>query len=319
MTVTSTCSALALTLTLFGSGGAAAQMALFDAADYGKAQFPARESTGDAARYIAAREGGAFESIAELAPADRLAQQARPIGRIDMLIRNRRTGEEGTSACTGALLGGGLVLTNHHCLPQEGEIEVLQASILMDYLTLDGRASQRYELDPKPLDWNADLDFAVARVPAGTPSDSFGHVTISASPEGVGTARVVIHHPLGKPKVMSRFRCMHLADRSFDPFVAHRCDTLPGSSGSLLFDDRGIAVALHRAGGLTPDDPSSFNTAVDIARILEISPILAESIAAQDAAPAAPADPADPTTPAARDTGQTGLSTNQMNDILRGE
>ena len=61
MNIRSTCSALILAL---WAGTAHAQMAMFDAADYGKAQLPACERTGDAACYIAGREGGAFESIA---------------------------------------------------------------------------------------------------------------------------------------------------------------------------------------------------------------------------------------------------------------
>lgn len=322
--------AAATVLALSQAGPAAAQVAAFEPEDYGSAQLVVRQNVGDAARFIAASEGGAFEPIIELSASDRMAALARPIGRIDVLLRDPQTGEEGASACTGALLGDGLVLTNHHCLPQDGSLEVVAASILMDYLQLNGEGSQRFDLDPVAVDWSTDLDFAVAHV-LGAPEDVYGTVRLGTLPPGAGTARTVIHHPLGNPKVMSRFRCLVLDDgRLGPPGVAHRCDTLPGSSGSLLLDDEGVAVALHFAGGLDPVDATSFNMAVDMGAILQASAVIAGSPAAQ-AAPAAGlaadpigdpgADPAgDPATAAAEEPAANDgrLDAAEMNDILRG-
>src|SRR6516164_7999312 len=74
-----------------------AQVAAFNPADYGKAQLPARQSTGDAATYIEANKG-AFEPIGELDTNDPIVALARPIGRVDVVLRNRKTGDEiGTS------------------------------------------------------------------------------------------------------------------------------------------------------------------------------------------------------------------------------
>lgn len=316
----------ALAALALAAGPAAAQVAAFDPEEYGSAQLVVRQNVGDAARFIAASEGGAFEPIAELSPSDRMAALARPIGRIDVLLRDPQTGEEGASACTGALLGDGLVLTNHHCLPQDGSLEVLAASILMDYLSLNGEGSQRFDLDLGAVDWSPDLDFAVARV-LGAPEDTFGTVRLGTLPPGAGAARTVIHHPLGNPKVMSRFRCFVLDDgRLGPPGVAHRCDTLPGSSGSLLFDDEGVAVALHFAGGLDPVDATSFNMAVDMGAILQASAVIAGSPAAQAVPAGGPAsDPGDapagdPASAAAdapaADDGR--LDAAEMTDILRG-
>lgn len=308
--------ALALGL---GMGAASAQEVLFDPSDYGRAQLPVRQSTGDAARFIAASEGGAFEPISELAPSDRMARLARPVGRVDILLTDTRTGEEGASACTGTLLGEGLVLTNHHCLPQSGPMRVKEASLLMDYLALDGEGSRRFALDPVPVEFSADFDYAIARV-EGAPSTDYGTLPLGLPREGGGQARTVIHHPLGRPKVMSRFRCLALPDRSRMPAVAHRCDTLPGSSGSPVLDDTGRAVALHFAGGLDAADPSSFNSAVDMRALAQVSPIiggLIESGGASVAADPTPAAPARPAAPAAPADGP--LTTDRMNDILRGQ
>ena len=315
---------LSLLATFAFAAPAAAQVALFEASDYGQAQLIVRQNTGDAAAFIAASEGGAFEPIFELSPNDRMAILAQPIGRIDVLLRDVNTGEEEASTCTGALLGDGMVMTNYHCMPQGGQYEVLAASILMNYNSLDGTGSARFEVLPALIDWQEDLDFAIAQVDPAAEAQ-FGHVSIGQTPVGEGATRVLIHHPLGRPKVMSRFRCLVLNDRAGMPVVAHRCDTLPGSSGSLMFDDRGIAVALHRAGGLDSSDPTSFNMAIDMGTILATSTILAASPAAQAGqVPAGQTQgtPATDETPAeGEDTEQEapgGLTTDQMNDILTG-
>jgi hypothetical protein len=314
--------ALPLIATLSLAHSALAQEAIFEPADYGKANLSVRQSTGDAAAYVAASEGGAFEPIVELSPNDRISLLAQPIGRVDVLMRDPKTGEQGAATCTGALLGGGLVLTNDHCLPQDGSVEILEASILMNYHSLDGVASVRFAMDPTPLENSVELDFAIARVDPAA-EEQFGHILVGATPPDMGDARIVIHHPLGRPKVMSRFRCLVLGDRAGPPVVPHRCDTLPGSSGSLLLDERGVAVALHRGGGLDPADPTSFNMAIDLGVILEFSQILGSTPAATatESAVAAgqPATADETVTEVAPEEQPDGLSTDQMNDILTSE
>ena len=315
-----TFSLLATVATLAFALPASAQIAAFEPSDYGKANLSVRQNTGDAAAFIAASEGGAFEPLIELSESDRMAVLSRPVGRIDVLLRDPATGEEGASTCTGALLGGGLVLTNEHCLPQGGPYEIVEASILMGYLSLDGSGSERFAMDPVPLETRADLDFAVARVDPAAET-RWGHVALGSVPPGEGATRVVFHHPLGRPKVMSRFRCLVLGDRAGPPIVAHRCDTLPGSSGSLLVDDRGVAVALHRAGGLDASDPTSFNMAIDMGTILQASAVLSGTPAAQSGATGGEAAPAPATaaeTAPVTETEPGRLSTGQMNDILKG-
>lgn len=295
---------------------AAAQVAGFDPADYGRAQLPARQSSGDAAKYIDANRG-AFEPVAELDPKDPLYALARPVGRLDVLLRNQRTGQEVGSSCTGELIAGGYVLTNHHCLPQSGDLKPVKASLLMDYLTLDGKGAKRFEVDPSPQEFSAKLDYALAKV-AGDPVAEYGSVRLAAAaPEGARSL-LVIHHPLGRPKVMSRFRCLALKEQGEGPELRHRCDTLGGSSGSLLFDAGAAGVALHKEGGLDPADTTSFNSATRMAAILEESRILQAAVSAGGAEPAprndAPAAAAErPAAPAG------GLDAGQMNSILKGQ
>jgi len=315
----------ALLLALCTAGPAGAQSVGFDPADYGRAQLPLRQTTGDAAAYVDQNKG-AFEPISELDPKDGLAALARPIGRVDIVLRNARTGQQVGASCTGALLPGDYVLTNHHCLPQSGDLTPVKASILMDFLTLDGKGARRFEIDPKPVEHDARLDYALARV-AGNPSATYGTVRLSGEAVAGNRSMLVIHHPLGRPKVMSRFRCFAMKDQAEGPDLRHRCDTLGGSSGSLMFDASVAGIALHKEGGLDPKDPSSVNKATRLSAILGRSPILAE-IAAGQGRPVAAASPAGDTppkasaapsaNPAAAPPADGPLDPASMNAILRG-
>jgi hypothetical protein len=125
---------------------------------------------------------------------------------------------------------------------------------------------------------------------------------------------------------MSRFRCLAVKEQDeAGPDLRHRCDTLGGSSGSLIFDSRAVGIALHKEGGLDPRDPSSFNSATRMGSLIGASRILADlaargpsdspvAAAAPRGGPTAPAGA--PARPAPAETG--AMSTNQMNDVLRG-
>jgi V8-like Glu-specific endopeptidase len=288
-----------------------AQTVGFNPTDYGRAQLPLRQTTGDAVDFID-RNKGAFEPIAELDPKDPIAASARPIGRIDVVLRNARTGQMVGASCTGTLVSGDYVLTNHHCLPQVGDLTPVKASILMDYLTLDGRGSKRFEIETRPAEFDAGLDYAVAKA-AGNPTREYGMARISGEAVPAARSMLVIHHPLGRPKVMSRFRCFAMKDQPGDANLHHRCDTLGGSSGSLMFDGSVAGIALHKEGGLDPKDPSSFNSATRLSAILKHSHILSE-IAGEQVTPVA-----NTKTPRPSPASNTVLGTDQMNSIMRGK
>jgi V8-like Glu-specific endopeptidase len=296
---------------------AVAQVAGFNAADYGKARLPTRQSTGDAATYIDANKG-AFEPIGELGRNDRMALMARPIGRIDVVLKNRKTGEEIGTSCTGSLLAGNRVLTNHHCLPVEGDLEPVKASILMDYLSLDGEGAKRFDLDPKPLAANAQLDYALASV-SGDPVSTYGAIRLAVAGALPEQSLMVIHHPLGRPKMMSRFRCLSAKVQPEKSELRHRCDTLGGSSGSLIFDPTGAVVALHREGGLDPKDETSFNVATPMMEILaDNADLNALAAKADDSTAQQPKADSTPVKQPADTSEKGGLDVKSMNDLLKG-
>ncbi|WP_323769252.1 serine protease [Antarctobacter sp.] len=318
--------ALIVSLTLSGAlslsgAGAQAQVATFDADDYGKTDLVFLESSGNASAYIAAQDG-AFEPIRELPADDPIRRLARAIGRVDLLEKTDRGGRE-LVTCTGAILPGGWVLTNHHCIPEDGPHKLLAASILTGYLVQGAKDTQRYTLSVDPADWHSALDFSLVRM-TNAPADILP-LLIEDVAVDPGDPLMVIHHPLGRPQVMTRFRCFATAQQEDGAILRHRCDTQPGSSGSILFDRELRAVALHHSGGMTPNDTLSFNKSTRISAILKQSDLLRDITggpagkAPTSAPPKTPDDPAaalplerNPVAPG------DGLSSGGITDILRG-
>lgn len=289
-------------------GAALAQTAerpfLYDARLYGKVQIPIVESTGNASAYIATHKG-AFEPVQELLTDDALRQLSRPIGRVDIVVQ-RENGEQVMGTCTGTLLAGDYVITNHHCLPQKGEAKVVKASIVMDYLTQGGEGSKRYDITVPPEEWNEANDYAVAKV-EGNPTAAYGYARLSATQATPGEGMIVFHHPLGRPKMMTRFRCLAMRQQPDETILRHRCDTMPGSSGSLLINNRFETIGLHFAGGLNPNEETSFNSAMRLSFLVQQSALLKRIIAAQEPSSVRPpAAAASSNGQAGRDTATTG-------------
>ncbi len=297
-----------------------AQPAFFDPRDYGKAELSVFESTGNASKYIAGQKG-AFEPVHELPEYDPIRQRARAIGRIDLLLQGAN-GSRSMHTCTGTVMPKGWVLTNHHCIPARSKKKLIAASILMDYLTVDGGGSRRYKLSTRPQDWHSELDFSLVRA-LQVPDSRYGTITFSGAKVRAREALLVIHHPLGRPKVMTRFRCFATQNQPHRSILRHRCDTMPGSSGALLFNRQLEAVVLHHSGGMVPNDDRSYNKGTRIEAILSASKSLSDL--ALNGAPRPPANSQQPkpgdSRPAATVTNQKGNEASRVdavNRLLRG-
>ena len=294
---------------------ARAQVAVFDPDDYGKADLPLHESTGDAKAFIAAQEG-VFEPIRELPADDLIRRISSAVGRID-LLNQAPDGRRSLVTCTGALLPLGWVVTNHHCIPEEGDRKLLSASILLGYLVQGGEGAQRYPLSVDPADWHDVLDFSLVRL-LEPPDPRFATLVLRHVAVDPGDPLIVVHHPLGRPQVMTRFRCFTAREQADGPMLRHRCDTLPGSSGSILFTREMQPVALHHSGGMTANDAKSFNESTLFSAILGQSELLRELSGAEGGTSApVPDQAADPATETGT-SGESGMSAEKATDLLRG-
>jgi hypothetical protein len=114
---------------------------------------------------------------------------------------------------------------------------------------------------------------------------------------------------------------MALKEQDDTTELRHRCDTLGGSSGSILIDSRSLGIALHKEGGLDPTDPSSFNTATSMVALLAASPILRAMADAEHKSTSGQQPVAPPQRPVASDmpTSRPDDDIGKMNSILRGQ
>ncbi|XWN33240.1 MAG: trypsin-like peptidase domain-containing protein [Devosia sp.] len=295
---------------------AAADPTLFPGSDYGEVNLRLRESIGPAVMTILTA-GHIFERVGRLPPDDVIRVAAGPVVRLDRLVETQVGGQTrtATSTCTATIVGPELVLTNHHCIP--GSETVLKASILIDYEDPDDPDAIRVPIETTPVKADAQLDYALVRITGALPE----HVKplkfepVEASP---GTRLVIIHHPAGRPKMMTQYQCRaHETNSSREFELRHVCDTLPGSSGALIINSAMQPVGLHHTGGLNENDPESYNVATRLTAVrnavLEASGATPKTPdptpATVTATQSMPATPSQPVTPQAPQTPQ-GTQTN---------
>jgi hypothetical protein len=275
--------ALLLLALLAAAGDARAQgLSLFPASQYGKATLTLPQSTAGMSsvqlQNVLGRNAN-FERLDSYRDQDRFRRIATPVGRLDLLV----SGPLGTGVanCTASIISARHIITNAHCFPQ-GAGAVKQASLLMDFYSEDNAAqARRFEVKPVPVERNEQLDFVVAEV-SGNPSARFGRIALEARDPEPGESLLIIHHPMGMPKHMTRGGCRAHAPVSVDGAdIRHRCDTLPGSSGSpILSEGSGRMLGLHYGGSPNPG-PSTWNFGKRLSEIATRSRVLSAALAEQ--------------------------------------
>lgn len=182
-----------------------------------------------------------------------------------------------TTRCTAALLPGNRLLTNAHCfyaLEQAGFSIVSEARIDFNYTSKDDTgAVQTYPVTTRELAVDKDLDAMVLQVLGGDANaDLGGHIPMKMMSEVEPFQELrMIHHPGGTPQQYSSGTCqVHRRQTEIpdarSPF-RHTCESIGGSSGSLLLDSRTLSVvALHNQGGLKPSG-DNFNSGHKIGKI----------------------------------------------------
>lgn len=175
---------------------------------------------------------------------------------------------------SGFMIGPDRLLTNNHVFGSEDEAE--GATIRFNYQAdLGGQLLETddYTADPGSyFHTNPDLDYSLVQV-SGDPGETWGYIDLENGLEVKAKEDVaIIQHPAGEPKQIA------IADNEVeyvDETVAqYLTDTMPGSSGSPVFNNDWKCIALHHSGGWLPQ-PSDNSTHFRNEGIL-ISAILAD-------------------------------------------
>ncbi|MDC0744851.1 trypsin-like peptidase domain-containing protein [Polyangium mundeleinium] len=174
---------------------------------------------------------------------------------------------------TGFLIPDNRLVTNHHVLPDRDI--AAGAKVHFNYQkTADSRDAAVEEL---PLDPDAffatsrEDDCTIVKV-KGDPSTRWGAIELQPTRIRIDDRVNIIQHPGGDQKQLSFFH--NLVAYVGEGRVQYLTDTLPGSSGSPVFDKEWRLVAVHHSGGWIPEPGSKDrffrNEGILVDRVVEL-------------------------------------------------
>ncbi|HEY5883159.1 MAG TPA: serine protease [Pyrinomonadaceae bacterium] len=175
-------------------------------------------------------------------------------GRPTALVFFQKVSSQTESSCTGFLLTPTLLITNHHCISQNWQLETARAEfgVELGATTREVRKFSKIELP------NPDLDFTLLRL--ASPVDQWSTISFATEPIRLKQQLILVQHPSAKPKSISLVDCIVQADSVIDrpnrpDDFYHLCDTDGGSSGSAVLDEAtGKVVGLHYFGIFRPNN-----------------------------------------------------------------
>jgi hypothetical protein len=166
-------------------------------------------------------------------------QRSRAVVRV-----HRKDGASGS----GFLIERDVLITNHHVLPDVAT--AASAHIQLNYQqTVGGLSAEVVELALAPgrcFATSAADDWTAVAV-EGQPTDAWGSLSLAGARATVGSRVNIIQHPGGGFKQLSFFS--NVVVFVGGGRVQYLTDTLPGSSGSPVFDHEWNLVAVHHSGG----------------------------------------------------------------------
>lgn len=159
--------------------------------------------------------------------------------------------ENSNGVGTGFLTHNNLLITNNHVIPDP---EIAEESVIwFNYQKSPTGVDLRVEefaLDPDDIFATSPMDdgddWTAVRI-KGNPNKNWGALDLSNVSVPVNGFVNIIQHPSGTHKQIALYHNMVVYVD--DSRVQYLTDTMPGSSGSPVFDSKWRVVALHHAGG----------------------------------------------------------------------
>jgi V8-like Glu-specific endopeptidase len=175
-------------------------------------------------------------------------------------------------ACTGALISKDLFLTARHCATTCDRIRVK-----FGYYPGSKTATYACEEIVEKGGQAENTDYMIVRL-AGEPGKTWGWYGVTSRPLPNKLPLLMIHHPSAQPMHVSQKECA--VHKEEGGMLHHRCDTMPGSSGSsiLLRDSRTFPslkiIGVHGYGGCSKSGVTSSNSGPSMNQLIKISPTL---------------------------------------------
>jgi endonuclease G len=156
---------------------------------------------------------------------------------------------------TGFLIAPGLLVTNNHVIPDEETAAGKDVQIQFNYeetMKGDILPVQSYKLDTSvfvtsPVD-KLDCTICGIDTSSGPPLSQWAFLELETRRKAeVGEHVTIIQHPAGGVKQIAI--AANQVVNIFEQRIHYTTDTMPGSSGSPVFDDHWKVIAIHHAGG----------------------------------------------------------------------
>lgn len=169
--------------------------------------------------------------------------------------------DSGEGYGTGFLVAPDVIITNNHVLPSKAYAAASAGQFEYERDERSRNSDDRIvELDPGRLFvTHKDLDFTIValRKSASPPHRDYGFLPLIGAEGKIRISRPVniVQHPEARRKeVVVRDSYLKQLPENNDMFAYYTGDTLPGSSGSPVANDRWEVVALHHSGVPDMDD-----------------------------------------------------------------
>jgi V8-like Glu-specific endopeptidase len=189
------------------------------------------------------------------------------VARLSIIKKN------GAFVCTGFMIDEERMITNEHCVNQEQHCR--NTSALFGYHSKNSTVPSSEEVQCVELiGADPDLDVALLRLKR-RPGERWGALTLASDTPALNEPAVIIQHPGGQIKQISRRDCTvrtFPADGSAkDTDFGHKCDTMGGSSGSPVLRRKDLQVIGLHHWGIDSEDPrwSNENRAVRMEKVIE--------------------------------------------------
>lgn len=217
-----------------------------------------------------------------------LAKQRRAVGKISTSGTDFM-GRSGSWSGTGFMVAKNILLTNHHVLNSadvagraavDFTFEISEADLTTGIAEPRGPSARRYRLDPTKLFVTSPvagggLDYTFAWI-EDEAEPTFGSIAMTRSAFSVTEREraFIIHHPNGRGRRVSLDENEVL--RITTSAVRYTTDTMPGSSGSPVFNRQGRLIALHHASTNDPTQLPSGGTTAVLNEGIKLSAIVAD-------------------------------------------